>query len=111
MSENARVLGCVNALRSRRYREVGSLLVESHRSLKEDFEVSSPELDLLVELSLETQGVLGARLTGAGFGGCTVNLISESSIDRFRTNVHTEYQKKSGKRGCTSAASTGARLI
>jgi galactokinase len=113
VSENARVLGCVNALRSRRYREVGSLLVESHRSLKEDFEVSSPELDLLVELSLETQGVLGARLTGAGFGGCTVNLISESSIDRFRTNVLTEYQKKSGKtpRMYICRASTGARLI
>jgi galactokinase len=73
VSENARVLAAAQALASGDLATLGSLLVESHASLRDDFEVSTPELDVLVEKLIEA-GALGARLTGAGFGGCVVGI-------------------------------------
>lgn len=75
---------------------VGELMYESHASLREDFEVSTPELDLLVELASRADGVVGARLTGAGFGGCTVNLVGREAISRFETEVVEPYRQKTG---------------
>ena len=72
VSENARVLAMVETLGAGDLRACGALLVEGHRSLREDFEVSTPRLDALVERLVATPGVLGARLTGGGFGGCVV---------------------------------------
>ena len=74
MTENARVLAFADALRRDDRATAGALMVESHRSLRDDFEVSTPALDALVELLSAEPGVYGARLTGAGFGGCVVAL-------------------------------------
>lgn len=64
------------ALKEKNYQKFGQLMVESHKSLRDDFEVSCPEVDSLVRLALQVDGVLGSRMTGAGFGGCTVTLVS-----------------------------------
>jgi len=97
VSENARVLAAVAAQRAGDVEGLGRLLYESHRSLRDDFEVSCPELDLLVELACRTEGVLGARLTGAGFGGCTVNLVRREALAAFRRDVVDEYRSRTGR--------------
>jgi len=97
ITENARVLRCVEALRQRRLDELGALLAESHRSLRDDYQVSCPELDLLVRLAWNTRGVVGARLTGAGFGGCTVNLVHADAVGTFAREVVEEYRRRAGK--------------
>ena len=96
ISENYRVQAGVQALREENFSAFGKLMVESHRSLKNDYEVSCAELDLLVDLALKQEGVLGARMTGAGFGGCTVNLLKRDYIDAFKKSVKNEYKKITG---------------
>ncbi len=96
VSENARVLSAVEAMRRDDPAALGDLLWESHESLRQDFEVSCPELDLLVALARRMPAVLGARLTGAGFGGCTVNLLRPAGIDEFRSFVGREYASATG---------------
>jgi len=91
------VLAAVAAQRAGDVEGLGRLLYESHRSLRDDFEVSCPELDLLVELACRTEGVLGARLTGAGFGGCTVNLVRREALAAFRRDVVDEYRSRTGR--------------
>ncbi|NIW78414.1 MAG: galactokinase, partial [Calditrichae bacterium] len=61
----------------------GQLMFASHQGLKEEYEVSSPELDLLVDLAADIPGVFGARMMGAGFGGCTINLVEKAALDDF----------------------------
>ena len=96
ITENYRVQIGVQALRIGNYSALGQLMIESHQSLKVDYEVSCVELDLLVDLALKQEGVLGARMTGAGFGGCTVNLIEKNYIDAFKKNIKNEYEKITG---------------
>jgi len=96
ISENYRVQTGVEALREGNFLAFGQLMIESHQSLKDDYEVSCAELDLLVDLALKQEGVLGARMTGAGFGGCTVNLIEKNYIDAFKKNIKNEYNKITG---------------
>jgi galactokinase len=96
ISENYRVQAGVQALREENFLAFGQLMVESHQSLKEDYEVSCAELDLLVKLALKQKGVLGARMTGAGFGGCTVNLIEKNYVDTFKKSIKNEYKKITG---------------
>jgi len=96
ISENRRVQSGVQALRMGNYPVFAQLMIESHQSLKDDYEVSCAELDLLVDLALKQEGVLGARMTGAGFGGCTVNLIEKNYIDAFKKNIKNEYKKITG---------------
>jgi galactokinase len=96
VSENRRVVEAVEALRASDVRRVGGLMYESHASLRDDFEVSTAELDLLVELASRTEGVIGARLTGAGFGGCTVNLVERDAVGRFEASVVGPYREKTG---------------
>lgn len=67
-------------LKEKNYKKFGQLMIESHNSLRDDFEVSCPEVDSLVSLALQVEGVLGSRMTGAGFGGCTVTLVSVNVI-------------------------------
>jgi galactokinase len=95
-TENERVLEGVAALRAGEVRRFGELMYESHASLRDDFEVSTPELDLLVDLASRAELVLGARLTGAGFGGCTVNLVAEGAEERFESAVVGHYRRKTG---------------
>ena len=89
--ENERTLKAVQALSSGDITEMGALMSESHRSLREDYEVSCDELDWLVESALHQPGVAGARMTGGGFGGCTVNLVHRTGFDSFRENVSRKY--------------------
>ncbi|MEX0801632.1 MAG: galactokinase [Dehalococcoidia bacterium] len=94
--EETRVLAAAETLRRGEMEPLGRLLFGSHRSLRDDFEVSCPELDLLVELAAECDGVLGARLTGAGFGGCTVNLVWRDALEAFRRDVVAVYRERTG---------------
>jgi galactokinase len=95
VSENARVLEFVAALRAGDVNALGPLLLESHESLRTDFEVSTPELDLLVELLVEA-GAIGARLTGAGFGGCVVALVQRNHADDLAAKTVARYRAATG---------------
>lgn len=96
ITENGRVLEAVETLRRSDLARLGRLMHDSHESLRNDYEVSCAELDLLVDLAQRVEGVLGARLTGGGFGGCTVNFVRREAIDSFRRQVVTEYAKQTG---------------
>jgi len=113
ISENYRVQVGVQALREGNFSAFGQLMIESHRSLKNDYEVSCAELDLLVDLALKQEGVLGARMTGAGFGGCTVNLLKRDYVDVFKEKIKKEYKKITGINPDVylTAPSGGAKVI
>ncbi len=96
VSEIGRVAAAVEALRRDDFEELGRLMGESHRSLREDYEVSSRELDLLVGLATAQEYVVGARLTGAGFGGCTVNIVRADAVDAFERDVIAPYRERTG---------------
>jgi galactokinase len=93
VTENLRVLQAVDALEQGNLEQFGLLMNRSHDSLRDDYEVSCPELDLLVHLALEQPRVLGARMTGAGFGGCTVNLVRQDSAASFVEGVSGGYER------------------
>ena len=96
VSENGRVLKAVEALKGGRFGELKELFSSSHASLRDDFEVSCPELDLMVRLASEVRGVFGARMTGAGFGGCAVSLVRAESVDEFLEAVPGKYRLQTG---------------
>jgi galactokinase len=98
VTENARVMQAADALEHGNLTQLGTLMADSHRSLRADYEVSSRELDLLVELATGAPGVFAARMTGGGFGGCTVNLVHADAVDEFRTSVASGYQAATGIR-------------
>jgi galactokinase len=110
VTENARVLEAVEVLESGNLERFGELMNASHESLRDDYEVSSKELDVLVELAWKQPGVLGARMTGAGFGGCTVNLVRQESADAFAEAIRRGYQDALGRKAETyiCKASPGA---
>jgi galactokinase len=96
VSENDRVLKAVKDLEQGDLESFGRLMVASHESLRDDYEVSCRELDVLVDLALKQPGVLGARMTGAGFGGCTVNLVLAGAAESFAEAVQEGYKKATG---------------
>jgi galactokinase len=96
VTENERVGLFVNAARRGDVERIGQLMVESHVSLQHDYEVSCPELDFLVDTAVGIEGVLGARMTGGGFGGCTVNLLRRGAGERFQPAVAKAYQERFG---------------
>ncbi len=96
INENDRVLKSADALKTGNLEEFGKLMIESHNSLRDLYEVSCFELDTLVEAALMQNGVLGSRMTGAGFGGCTVSLVHNNEVDSFINNVGLVYNKKTG---------------
>jgi galactokinase len=93
VSENARTLEAAEAMRAGDSRRLGELMTASHRSLRDDFEVSSDELDRMVELALNQPGCLGARMTGAGFGGCAVALVEADRAEAFADAVAARYRE------------------
>ena len=97
-TENARVLATIDALEASDLASVGRLFAESHSSLRDDFEVGSPELDALVEIATSVPGVVASRMTGAGFGGCTVNLVARDAVGRLREAIDREYSARTGRR-------------
>ncbi len=96
ITENARVVRASAALERRDLPDFGRLMDESHRSLRDDYEVSCGELDLMVTLARALPGVYGARMTGGGFGGCTINLVGSERVGEFKRRVAEEYQKATG---------------
>ncbi|WP_379133265.1 galactokinase [Paenibacillus sp. sgz500958] len=96
VEENQRVLDSVEVLRNNDLKQFGSYMNDSHASLRDLYEVSCDELDIMVEEAQRIPGTLGSRMTGAGFGGCTVSLVHEDDIERFITEVGEAYTKRSG---------------
>ena len=96
VSENVRVLGAGRALREEDFATFGRLMYESHRSLRDDFEVSTPELDAFVEAAREA-GALGARLTGAGFGGCAIALVATGEVELLSDSVQARFEEEGYK--------------
>ncbi|MDQ3129616.1 MAG: galactokinase [Acidobacteriota bacterium] len=93
VTENARTLNAVEALKKDDLTEFGRLMRLSHTSLRDDYEVSCRELDLLVEIASGCEGVLGARMTGGGFGGSTVNLVRRENVEMFTKRISDEYRR------------------
>jgi len=93
ITENDRTQKAVLLLQTGDVAGFGKLMGESHVSLRDDYEVSGAELDLLVDIANAVPGVLGARMTGAGFGGCTVNLVEEDAVDGFMATINDKYPK------------------
>lgn len=87
ITEIKRTLEAASALENGKFQVFGRLMNESHNSLRDDYEVSSQELDTLVNAARECNGVIGSRLTGAGFGGCTVTLLLKTSVDQVISHL------------------------
>ena len=106
IEENARVLEAVSVLKRRSQRtseetdesliQFGSLMNTSHNGLRDDYEVSCKELDILTDIARSIPGVIGSRMTGAGFGGCTVSIVHRDALEIFQTRVTTEYHEQTG---------------
>jgi galactokinase len=96
INENQRVVGAVAALKSGNLEELGRLMIASHWSLTEDFAVSCEELNYLVESLSQSDSVLGARMTGAGFGGCAVALVAQDSLEAITEQITSSYHQRFG---------------
>ncbi len=97
ITENERVEALIAALEAGDVAAIGPILRAGHESLRDAYEVSSPELDALVEIAVAVPGVIGARMTGAGFGGCTINLVQPAAIDDLREAVMARYPARTGR--------------
>jgi galactokinase len=113
VGENARVLAAIDALRSGDLAAVGALMYASHASLRDDYEVSVPELDTLVDAAREVRGVVGSRMTGGGFGGSTVTLMERRTASRWERDVRRAFRDRFGRAPATfiTAAAPGAGLV
>ena len=114
VGEVARTADAVEALRRGEIAYFGELMTASHVSLRDDYEVTGPELDALAEAAWQVEGVLGSRMTGGGFGGCTVSLVKEEAIEAFKQFVGAEYERKTGLKADFYVAEIGdgvTRLI
>lgn len=96
VGENQRVLDLERLVRHADWKSAGQLMYASHQSLRNDYSVSCPELDVLVETVQPINGVMGARMMGGGFGGCTINIVEQSHVDHLLETVNTVYQSKYG---------------
>ena len=105
--ENQRVIDAASVLKAGDLAKLGQLLNASHKSLKEDYEVTGIELDTLAETSQKQEGCLGARMTGAGFGGCAIALVHKDKLDSFIENVQSTYEKAIGYKAGFFVCETG----
>lgn len=96
--ENQRTIQAVTALKNRDIEQFGKLMNASHVSLRDDYEVSCEEIDVLVEEAWKIDGVIGSRITGGGFGGCTVSIVKDEAVDTFRNQVGAAYEARTGKK-------------
>jgi galactokinase len=114
LTENQRVMTGRELLRrSGDVRGFGELMLESHRSSRDDFENSSPELDLLIELASRQPGFIGGKLSGAGWGGCTVNLVDQQHADSFAQSISEQYSQRTGRSASVMIchAADGANVV
>ncbi len=95
--ENQRTIRAVEALKNNNLKEFGELMNASHVSLRDDYEVSCDEIDVLVEEAWKVDGVIGSRITGGGFGGCTVSIVKDEAVETFKEKVGAAYQERVGK--------------
>lgn len=95
--ENQRTIRAVEALKNNNLKEFGELMNASHVSLRDDYEVSCDEIDVLVEEAWKVDGVIGSRITGGGFGGCTVSIVKNEAVETFKEKVGTAYKERVGK--------------
>ncbi len=95
--ENQRTIRAVEALKKNDLKLFGELMNASHVSLRDDYEVSCEEIDVLVEEAWKVEGVIGSRITGGGFGGCTVSIVRDEAVDAFREKVGAAYQERVGR--------------
>ncbi len=111
ISDTQRVVDLATAARARDLPEMGRLFVASHRSMQYDYEISCAEIDFLVDAAIQIPGVYGSRMTGGGFGGCTVNLVAPEAVDTFRQQLraayHERYQKTPAFYDCKPAEGAG----
>jgi galactokinase len=96
VSENERVLSTVAALESGDLKEAGRCMAESHLSMRDDYEISCRELDLMVDLAAGSEGLVGSRMTGGGFGGCTINLVRTACVQQFTAEMRSVYHQATG---------------
>ena len=96
IGENHRVTQAATALDAGDLHTFGNLMAQSHRSLRDDYEVSCSELDTMVDLAVRVEGVYGARMTGGGFGGCTINLVEADCVAGFKRSVASGYEQSTG---------------
>src|SRR5581483_1111848 len=113
VTENQRVLDMLNALERGDMVSVGALMAASHASLRDDYEVSVRELDVMVELAQAHAGCIGARMTGAGFGGAAIALVRDNAVDEFSQRVAEGYQHATGIAPTilVTRAQDGVRLV
>lgn len=95
--ENQRTIRAVTALKENNLKEFGELMNASHVSLRDDYEVSCDEIDVLVEEAWKVDGVIGSRITGGGFGGCTVSIVKDEAVESFKEKVGAAYRERVGK--------------
>lgn len=95
--ENQRTIHAVEALKNNNLKEFGELMNASHVSLRDDYEVSCDEIDVLVEEAWKVDGVIGSRITGGGFGGCTVSIVKDEAVESFKEKVGAAYRERVGK--------------
>jgi galactokinase len=98
VTEDARVLDAATALETGNLKRFGELMGESHISMRDDFEISCHELDIMVEMAVMMDGVLGSRMTGGGFGGCTINLVRSDAVKKFVGDMAGCYERVIGPR-------------
>ena len=116
ISENARTVQAAQAIQASDWAKVGELMYASHASLREDYEVSCPELDTVVEIAQsigEAGGIIGCRMTGGGFGGCAVSLVRTDAVQRTTRALDGAYEKKTGHQVniFSSRPADGARVL
>lgn len=114
ITEDRRTLAACNAMRAGDAATLGRLMNESDVSLRGDYEVTCPELDAMTAVARSIRGCYGARMTGAGFGGCTINLVESDAVDAFGERLLTEYQRRTGLAGgiiVSSPAEGASRLL
>ncbi len=111
IKENARVLRATEALDLGDLQSFGDLMLQSHRSLRDDFQVSCPELDCMVEIGERLKGVYGIRMTGGGFGGCTIALVQDEHVAEFKSEMFSGYEHATGRKPeiyvCSTANGVG----
>jgi len=96
ITENDRTVAAATALRDNAYERLGQLMTHSHVSMKNDYEISVEQVDALVDIALELPGVYGSRMTGGGFGGCTVTLVKASDVEKVEEAIVAEYRERTG---------------
>jgi galactokinase len=113
VGENTRTTDAAVALAEQRYERCGELMVQSHHSLRDDYEVSCPELDFLADEAMKVKGVYGARMTGGGFGGCIVALTQPRAVEALSAHLHKTYTAKFGRQPSVlvTTATAGASVV